>query len=209
MTTSRSIARVLELARGQHHAAGRVQLRVRRVAVEHPLELARLGRERVQPGQRRLGQRRVGRLRIERDAGVRRPRTRNTLPASAARNLAGTVSRFLASSECSKVPWKAKAHVRQMRRVVQSIRGGGVGGAPPPRTGFASGTYPTSPHSATQLSSFVPLDLNPVTSRTSKWRICRRFREVGARSGARLRAVQDRLQSGRLHADLRGIRACA
>src|SRR5918994_521245 len=39
------------------------------------------------------------------------PRTRNTLPARAARNLAGIVSRFLASSECSKVPWKAKAHV--------------------------------------------------------------------------------------------------
>jgi hypothetical protein len=28
------------------------------------------------------------------------------------RNFAGIVSRFLASSECSKVPWKAKAHVR-------------------------------------------------------------------------------------------------
>src|SRR4051794_1478542 len=39
------------------------------------------------------------------------PRTRNTLPASAARKRDGTVSRFLASSECSKVPWKAKAHV--------------------------------------------------------------------------------------------------
>src|SRR3954453_23217973 len=39
------------------------------------------------------------------------PRTRNTLPASAARNRDGTVSRFLASSEGSKVPWKAKAHV--------------------------------------------------------------------------------------------------
>src|ERR1044071_1095733 len=38
------------------------------------------------------------------------PRTRNTLPASAARKRDGTVSRFLASSECSKVPWKAKAH---------------------------------------------------------------------------------------------------
>jgi len=39
------------------------------------------------------------------------PRTRNTPPASAARNFAGIVSRFFASSECSKVPWKAKAHV--------------------------------------------------------------------------------------------------
>src|SRR5918992_30014 len=121
------------------------------------------------------------------------PRTRNTLPASAARNLAGTVSRFLASSECSKVPWKAKAHVSGSWRRVQSIRGGGVGGAPPPRTGFASATYPTPSHSATQMSTFVPRDLNPVTSRTSIWLISRPFilgsrwadpRGVGARADA-------------------------
>src|SRR3954469_77683 len=102
------------------------------------------------------------------------PRTRNTLPASAARNLAGTVSRFLASSECSKVPWKAKAHIAG-EEGVQSIPGGGVGGAPPPGTGFARGTYPTLPHSATQISTFVPLHLNLVTMRTSKWRVCRAF----------------------------------
>src|SRR4051795_10337650 len=102
------------------------------------------------------------------------PRTRNTLPARAARNLAGTVSRFLASSECSKVPWKAKAHVGGEEEV-QSIPGGGVGGAPPPGTGFANGTYPTLPHSATQISTFIPPHLNLVTMRTSKWRVCRAF----------------------------------
>src|ERR671915_111725 len=95
------------------------------------------------------------------------PRTRNPLPASAARNFAGTVRRFLASSECSKVPWKAKAHVP--RGVVQSIRGGGVGGAPPPRTGFATATYPTLPHSATHFSSFPPLFVKAVRKRTRKW----------------------------------------
>src|ERR671923_253818 len=42
---------VLEVAWGQHHAAGRVQLRVGRVPVQHPLELAGLGRERVQSGE--------------------------------------------------------------------------------------------------------------------------------------------------------------
>ena len=62
---------------------------------------------------------------------------------------------------------------------VQSIPGGGVGGAPPPGTGFASGTYPTLPHSATQISSFVPLDLNLVTFRTLMWRVCRAIRGVG------------------------------
>ena len=35
-----------------------------------------------------------------------------------------------------------------------------MGGAPPPRTGFARGRYPTSSHSATQLSSSVPLFLS-------------------------------------------------
>ena len=47
----------------------------------------------------------------------------------------------------------------------QSIRGGGVGGAPPPRTGFARGRYPTSSHSATQLSSNVPHFLSVVAVR--------------------------------------------
>ena len=50
---------------------------------------------------------------------------------------------------------------------VQSIRGGGVGGAPPPRTGFARATYPTSSHSATHLSSFVPHLESSVTLRTT------------------------------------------
>src|SRR5918997_6004928 len=36
--------------------------------------------------------------------------TRYTRPAGAVRNFDGTVSRFFASSVCSKVPWNAKAH---------------------------------------------------------------------------------------------------
>src|SRR4051794_40655551 len=87
------------------------------------------------------------------------PLTRKAPSENAARSLEGTVSRFLASRVCSKVPWKANAHVRQGEGG-QSIRGGGVGGAPPPRTGFAASKYPTTPHSATQLSSFLPRDLN-------------------------------------------------
>src|SRR4051794_31678475 len=129
------------------------------------------------------------------------PRTRNTLPASAARNRDGTVSRFLASSECSKVPWKAKAHVR-WRREVQSIPGGGVGGAPPPGTGFASGTYPTLSHSATQITSFAPLDLNLVTLRTRNRLVSRAF-ATWVRSCAGAPALQRTLQRERLHAVLR------
>src|SRR3954451_4754465 len=124
------------------------------------------------------------------------PRTRNTLPARAARNLAGTVSRFLASSECSKVPWKAKAHVGGEEEV-QSIPGGGVGGAPPPGTGFANGTYPTLPHSATQISTSVPLDLNLVTLRTRIRRVCRHFTQR-ADSCRCLRPLQHCLHALRL-----------
>src|SRR5215210_2778531 len=69
------------------------------------------------------------------------PLTRNTGPANCARNFDGTVSRCFASSVCSKLPLKPKAHVV---REVESIRGGGVGGAPPPRTGCSSGNVPHS-----------------------------------------------------------------
>src|SRR3954470_2152203 len=131
------------------------------------------------------------------------PRTRNTLPARAARNLAGTVSRFWASSECSKVRWKAKAHVGS-EEGVQSIPGGGVGGAPPPGTGFANGTYPTPSHSATQISSFIPLDLNLVTLRTRNRRISRSFLRW-ADPCRRPAHLQHRLQSRRLQAELRGM----
>src|SRR3954454_15623870 len=85
------------------------------------------------------------------------PFTRKTVPDNWVRNFDGTVSRCFASSVCSKLPLKAKAHVvRRFRVEVESIRGGGVGGAPPPRTGCAAGTYPTPSHFATQLPSFVP-----------------------------------------------------
>src|SRR5215212_9268644 len=102
------------------------------------------------------------------------PRTRNTLPARAARNRDGTVSRFLASSECSKVPWKAKAHVGRRREFSRSRV---VEWEEPRHPGPASrnGTYPTLSHSATQISTFAPLDLILVTLRTSIPPICRRF----------------------------------
>src|SRR5215203_1690311 len=70
------------------------------------------------------------------------PLTRNTGPASCARNFDGTVSRCFASSVCSKLPLKAKAHGVRESGGVESIRGGGVGGAPPPRTGCSSWKVP-------------------------------------------------------------------
>src|SRR3954454_24871830 len=70
-------------------------------------------------------------------------RERYTPLLNSPRNLDGIVSRFLASRVCSKVPVKAKAHVvSRSRRGGQSTRGGGVGGAPPPRGGFARGKVP-------------------------------------------------------------------
>src|SRR3954463_2404604 len=72
------------------------------------------------------------------------PLTRNTGPASCARNFDGTVSRCFASSVCSKLPLKAKAHGVRESGSSESIRGGGVGGAPPPRTGCSVGKLPHS-----------------------------------------------------------------
>src|SRR5690349_22450470 len=96
------------------------------------------------------------------------------------------VSRFLASRLWSKVPVKAKAHESGEG---QSIRGGGVGGAPPPRTGFASAKYPTSSHSATQISSDVPLRLGAVIDRTQKRGVCREFSVGGNSPADRARAA--------------------
>src|SRR3954453_10156146 len=70
------------------------------------------------------------------------PLTRNTGPASCARNFDGTVSRCFASRVCSKLPLKAKAHGVRESGASKSIRGGGVGGAPPPRTGCSSWKVP-------------------------------------------------------------------
>src|ERR1700749_1619440 len=96
------------------------------------------------------------------------PRESITPPLNAVRNFDGIVSRFLASRLCSKVPVKAKAHVCSEGGGGQSIRGGGVGGAPPPRTGFAPATYPTLPHSATRNPLTPPLWRHLVTLRTGK-----------------------------------------
>ena len=87
---------------------------------------------------------------------------------------------------------------------VQSIPGGGVGGAPPPGTGFASGTYPTVSHSATQISPNVPLDLNPVSSRTLIWWFSSDFRG-GTETGRSVAGLQDRLHPRRLHERLRDL----
>src|SRR5689334_12963321 len=98
-------------------------------------------------------------------------RERYTPLLSSALNFDGIVSRFLASRVCSKVPVKAKAHVRRGGGVGQSIPGGGVGGAPPPGNGFAHAKYPTSSHSATQNPQSVPLR----RTYAANWLICRGF----------------------------------
>jgi hypothetical protein len=50
-----------------------------------------------------------------------------------------------------------------------------VGGAPPPQTGFASATYPTSSHSATQIPPSDPRWRAAVIDTTQNPRICGRF----------------------------------
>ena len=67
-----------------------------------------------------------------------------------------------------------------------------------------SAKYPTTSHSATQLSSFAPQDLNVVSLRTSIRRICRRF-GGGARSCTSAGGWHERLQPRRLHEKLRNM----
>jgi hypothetical protein len=101
------------------------------------------------------------------------PLTRKARPARAPRNLEGTVSRCLASSVCSKVPWKAKAHA--VRLVGRSSRSEVAEWEEPRHPGPAVrlGNYPTTSHSATHSSSFVPPDLTAVRTRTRFWSVSR------------------------------------
>src|SRR4051812_8769968 len=114
------------------------------------------------------------------------------------------VSRFLASSVCSKVPVKAKAHVffAKQEEAGQSIPGGGVGGAPPPGNGYAVAKYPTTPHSATSNPFPVPLRLYPDVLAVENRLICREFLG-GAISCVATRWAQDSVQARDLQAVLR------
>src|ERR1044072_6076335 len=89
------------------------------------------------------------------------PLTRKTGPASCVRNFDGTVSRCFASSVCSKLPLKAKAHVVRKEEGVESIRGGGVGGAPPPRPGCSVGKLPHSVPLCNTNIVIRPTELEP------------------------------------------------
>src|SRR3954453_18424641 len=132
------------------------------------------------------------------------PLTRNTGPASCARNFDGTVSRCFASRVCSKLPLKAKAHGVRESGASKSIRGGGVGGAPPPRTGCSSWKVP----------HFVPLCNTFLFIRPTKGEdgpIADAFRpemrEFGGGSLARLQRAeaQDRVHTGALHEKLQSV----
>src|SRR4051794_36664267 len=97
------------------------------------------------------------------------PRTRNTFPLSAARNFDGTVSRFFASSVCSKVPWKAKAHVLAARESVD------------PR--WRSGRSPATPDRLrnVKVPHFPPLcNTEPVQHDTRPDRLLPRTPEIPA-----------------------------
>src|SRR3954447_6434940 len=94
----------------------------------------------------------------------------STSPAEkSARKQARTVSRFFASREYSAVPSKAisGAHGRK------ADRGGGVGGAPPPRSDGADRT-PTLPHKATPNAQKIPPRPLRTHARPRKPRVHRR-----------------------------------
>src|SRR4051794_12069337 len=151
--------RVGQVSGRQHHAAGRVELRVRRPGVEHPLELAGAAGKRVHALQRRLRDRLVRRARIQRDAGVR-PLHEEDPTGERRAELRGDREPVLRVERVFEGAVEGQGAYAKRGAKVQSIRGGGVGGAPPPRTGFAKGTYPTMSHSATQLSSDLPQNLS-------------------------------------------------
>src|SRR5262245_36698002 len=83
-------------------------------------------------------------------------------------------------------------------RSAESNRGGGVGGAPPPRSGCAEGFYPTPSHFATQLSSDVPLNLSDFSLMTGKRRVCGGL-AVGRGVGRTVDWAHDSVQSGGLN----------
>src|SRR5215211_5917654 len=77
------------------------------------------------------------------------------------RKRAGMLSRFFASSECSKWPRNAKVHVPTER----SDRSGGVGGAPPLRSIAGRHPSPLSPTLQHHFPLFRPTWLGGVRER--------------------------------------------
>src|SRR5215203_1506027 len=129
------------------------------------------------------------------------PFTRKTLPANCARNFDGTVSRCFASSVCSKLPLKAKAHVSG--GPVKSSRSEVAEWEEPRHPGPAvpAGQYPTPSHSATQLASPIPprrLRFRLRTHLPCKWAASQVGGEVVAGAPRR----QDAVQIACLHAGL-------
>ena len=93
-----------------------------------------------------------------------------------ARNLDGMVSRFLASRLCSKVPVKAKAHVRSRSgREVSRSRVAEWEEPRHPGTASQEAKYPTSPHSATQNPHAPHIGSSSCIGARSKWPICGDF----------------------------------
>src|SRR3954462_5592709 len=129
------------------------------------------------------------------------PRTRNTFPLSAARNFDGTVSRFFASSVCSKVPWKAKAHVLAARESVD------------PR--WRSGRSPATPDRLrnVKVPHFPPLcNTEPVQHDTRPVRLPLHAPKTAVKSvvpgalaerGSSRRGMHGRVHGTDLHGDLR------
>ena len=75
-----------------------------------------------------------------------------------------------------------------------------MGGAPPPRSGCARGLYSTFSHSATHLSSSVPLSLSDPTESGRESGAFAAVLPVGERGPPEASWPHDRVQIGRLHA---------
>src|SRR3954453_2064540 len=132
------------------------------------------------------------------------PLTRKTGPASCVRNFDGTVSRCLASSVCSKLPLKAKAHgVR--REGVESIRGGGVGGAPPPRTGCSRGKVPHSAPLCNTTVVICPTDAGECPCADAFSLQTGEFLR-GTTGPSPAQIAQDGVQAAHLHGELQSAR---
>ena len=132
---------MLHEARGEHDPARAVQLDLHRVRVEEARQLARLGGERVQSGQRGGRHRGVRVLGIHAQAAIgaldeedlaRERRTELRRHREPVLRVEGVIERSVEGQGPCRFALGGALSAGD-----ESNRGGGVGGAPPPRSGCA------------------------------------------------------------------------
>src|SRR3954447_14361376 len=134
--------RVLHERLAEGHAAGRVELHVPGVPREVAREAAALLRDRVEVAEEALRPLLEGLRCPERHAGLERLRENHSIAEGGA-ELGGHVQPLLCVERVVELPAEGQLFLRLpclFRSEVLADRGGGVGGAPPPRSGQVGDT---------------------------------------------------------------------